>query len=343
MKTFGKVAFAVLIVSLVYASIMFGASVSGFFGGTLMVVTAIVAFLMWGSLAGITINALRFAGGTASRGNQLEKCHDWTRIVLLTAAIMSLVGAFLLALGAFATCGPVFLSGLYHWGGLIGSAIALTAYFTLPLIVRRTAGDRGDHSKPHSWKAIVITFSVIYGFAVLLWLILWLVLRGSIDASAYPASSSSPYVLPFPAGESSWVIQGNNSSFNHEGGEEHAWDFRRPCGTFVIAARDGIVSDVEDSHTGHGGGKPNNFIEVRHSDNSVARYLHIEQGSAEFAVGATVTQGTRIASVGNVGNSLTGHIHFVVESGGTSIPISFRNVDGDDGIPRTFSSYKAGN
>ena len=343
MKTFGKIAFAVLIFFLVYASIMLGASVSGFFGGTLMIVTAIVALLMWGSLAGISINALRFAAGTAFRGTQLEQCLDWTRIALLAAAIMSLVAAFLLAIGAFATCGPVFLAGLYHWGGLAGAAVAFIGYFTLPLIVRRTAGERGDHARPHSWKVIVITFSIVYGIAVLLWLILWLVLRGSIDTGAYPVSSSSPYILPFPGGEASWVIQGNNSSFNHEGNEEHAWDFRRPCGTFVIAARAGTVSDVEDSFTGHGGGKPNNFIEIRHSDNTVARYLHIEQGSAEVAIGDPVGQGSHIANVGNVGNSLTGHIHFVVESSGSSIPISFSNVDRHDGIPRTFRSYTAGN
>lgn len=184
MNKFGKIAFAGLVFFLVYASIMLGASVPGFFGGTLMIVTAIVALLMWGTLAGLSINALRFAGATASRGMQLEQCLDWTRIVLLAAAIMSLVAAFLLALGAFATCGPVYLSALYHWGGLAGGALALIGFFTLPLIVRATVGEHGDHSRPHTWKPILITFSIIYGLAALLWLILWLVLRGSIDAGA---------------------------------------------------------------------------------------------------------------------------------------------------------------
>ncbi len=41
--------------------------------------------------------------------------------------------------------------------------------------------------------------------------------------------------------------------------------------------------------------------------------------------------------------SLTGHIHFVVESGGQSTPVTFSDVEEDSGIPRTFHSYTSGN
>lgn len=78
---------------------------------------------------------------------------------------------------------------------------------------------------------------------------------------------------------------------------------------------------------------------MKHDDGTVARYLHIAKGSARVKEGATVQQGDELAEVGNVGNSLTGHIHFDVEKGGNSIPITFRDVNEDKGIPRTFEHY----
>jgi murein DD-endopeptidase MepM/ murein hydrolase activator NlpD len=86
-------------------------------------------------------------------------------------------------------------------------------------------------------------------------------------------------------------------------------------------------------------GKHNNFVTVKHDDGTVAKYLHIKTGSAKVKEGDTVKQGDPLAEVGNVGNSLTGHIHFVVEKGGDSIPVTFRDVDEDRGIPRTFERY----
>lgn len=69
------------------------------------------------------------------------------------------------------------------------------------------------------------------------------------------------------------------------------------------------------------------------------RYIHLTQGSARVKPGDTVKQGDELAKVGNVGNSLTGHIHFDVEKGGDSIPVTFQDVDEDKGIPRTFERY----
>jgi murein DD-endopeptidase MepM/ murein hydrolase activator NlpD len=60
-------------------------------------------------------------------------------------------------------------------------------------------------------------------------------------------------------------------------------------------------------------------------------------------VGAPVNLGDEIAKVGSVGNSLTGHIHFMVKQGGTTIGVSFTDVSDDNGIPRTFGSYTSGN
>jgi murein DD-endopeptidase MepM/ murein hydrolase activator NlpD len=60
-------------------------------------------------------------------------------------------------------------------------------------------------------------------------------------------------------------------------------------------------------------------------------------------MGVVVKQGDQIARVGSVGNSLTGHIHFMVKQSGTTIGVSFTDVNDDNGIPRTFSSYTSGN
>lgn len=92
------------------------------------------------------------------------------------------------------------------------------------------------------------------------------------------------------------------------------------------------------------GDSPNNFIEVTHTDNTTARYLHIEQGSAAVATGDAVARGDRLANIGNVGNSITGHVHFTVEdASGNSVAVSFSDVDDDAGIPRTFGTYTSGN
>jgi murein DD-endopeptidase MepM/ murein hydrolase activator NlpD len=58
-----------------------------------------------------------------------------------------------------------------------------------------------------------------------------------------------------------------------------------------------------------------------------------------------VKQGDVLALVGNVGNSLTGHIHFQVDKGSSSIAIVFADPDvkDDHGIPRTFGSYESSN
>ncbi len=146
------------------------------------------------------------------------------------------------------------------------------------------------------------------------------------------------------------MIQGNNSSFNHNNanlGQKFSWDFRRRCGTPVLAARDGTIVMADDTHDGIGG--TNNQIQVKQADGTVAFYLHIQQGSvpARFrTLGAPVKQGDEIARVGSVGNSLTGHIHFMVRPGATStttIGVSFTDVSDDNGIPRTFGSYTSGN
>ncbi|MBZ4418013.1 M23 family metallopeptidase [Myxococcus sp. RHSTA-1-4] len=336
MNTYGTVASALLILLMVYAGVMFGVSFAGLTGDGPMVPTAVVALVAWGVFILLLLHGLRRALAVR-RGddNLFGATLFWTNTLSLAGALLSIVTAFAFGFGAFASCGPVWLAGLYHWGGLVGSALCFVAWFVAPVLAR----GGGRNVMLHGWKTLAVTGAVVYGLWGVVWLVAWLMLRGSIDSAAYPTANSSPYQLPYPDGERSWIIQGNNSSFNHKDDEEHAWDFRRQCGTPVLAARGGTVLKVQDDFEGNGKKKPNNSIQVRHDDGTVAKYLHIRTDSAKVAEGDDVKQGQPLAEVGNVGNSLTGHIHFVVEKGGDSIPVTFQDVGEDKGIPRTFERY----
>ncbi|NTX60532.1 M23 family metallopeptidase [Myxococcus sp. CA051A] len=340
MKRYGTTWSIILAVFGVYGLVMFGVSFAGLTGETPMVLSSVLGLLVWAAFVALVIHALRFTLPVAKGSDdKVDESLRWTSRTLLAAAIASLFTAVALAPGAFAACGPTFLANLYHWGGIVGSIAAFAFWFAFPHIARGMLEERAAKVELHRVRNIVLTGAVVYGLIGVFWLGAWLVLRGSIDSGEYPSSTSSPYRLPYPEGDRSWVIQGNNSHLNHNDDEEYAWDFRRQCGTPVLAARAGTVSRVVDTNSGNGGDKPNNRIEVEHGDGTVGRYFHISKGTAKVGVGDTVSQGQQLAEVGNVGNSLTGHIHFDVEKGGDSIPVTFNNVDEDKGIPRTFEGY----
>jgi hypothetical protein len=346
MVNLGRLLIIFHIIFLLLAALLFFASFGAFLGEGYMIVSGIVTLILWGVFAALTIYTITLAVAMA-RGDtgRADACLSWTNALFLIVTILSVVTGLLLAFGAFAACGPLWLSELYHWVGMAGTILGFLAFFTLPLIVGAYVGESGDHARPHRWWVPVLTVGLVALLWGLVWLIPYLILSGDINESTYPARASSPFKLPFPGGESSWVIQGNNSGNNHTGAEQHAWDFRRPCGTPVLAARDGTIrSGSVDTHDANGKNEPNNFIEVDHGDGTIARYLHIQKGSIVRRSGA-VRQGDVLAKVGNVGYSLTGHIHFVVEQGGRSIPVTFQDDDvkDDNGIPRTFRSYISGN
>lgn len=246
-------------------------------------------------------------------------------VVLLVSVVSGLGLAFL----AFVKCGPPVVPRLLHALGLAALVLAIIG-LALP-----------NESEVAGWVVVLaVALPVVWALA---WLIPYLLLRGSVDPAAYAAAPAG-FRLPFPGGRRTWVIQGNNTAFNHTRGnltQDFAWDFRRGCGTPVLAAQGGRVTSVIDTNDGIGG--PNNEVEVQHADGSVASYLHIKRGSAAVAVGAAVNQGDKLAEVGSVGHSLTGHIHFHVRSGGVTVPVKFADVTRHDGIPRGFRFYTSGN
>jgi hypothetical protein len=347
MVALGRTLFVVHLAFLLLAAILFGSSFAGFLGSGYMIASALLVIVSWGVFGGLTVNAARLARGAANETGSLTQALKWSNRLFRTVTILSPVTGLGLAFLSFVGCGPLWLPNLYHWSGMIGTVLGFLAFFFLPVLVRACVGETDDYAICHRWWWVVfapLVVAVVWGLA---WLVPFLILKGDVNVSEYQPKDHI-YLLPFPGGESSWVIQGNNSSLNHNNanfGQKFSWDFRRRCGTPVLAARAGTIATLpDDSHDGMGG--TNNQIQVNQADGTVAFYLHIEQGSVPAAlrtVGATVKQGDEIAKAGSVGNSLTGHIHFMVKQGSTTIGVSFTDVSDDNGIPRTFGSYTSGN
>ena len=295
-------------------------AVRGLSGSWPMQVASFVVLALWAvTVVWAALNLLALSGDSPD-----DPVRGLIGYVIIVAPLTGLGLAFL----AFVKCGPVAVPRYFHALGLI--ALLVAAVMVL--------GDRDKSS------TLGIVLSVVVPIVwVLAWLIPYLLLRGRVDPAAY-ATAPSAFKLTFPSGERTWVIQGNNTRFNHTLDnltQGFAWDFRRPCGTPVRAALAGTVTSVIDSNDGIGG--DNNEIEIRHADGSVASYLHILHNSAQVLVGAGVSQGDLLASVGSVGHSLTGHIHFHVRVGADTIPVKFADVTRHDGIPRGFRFYTSGN
>lgn len=76
-------------------------------------------------------------------------------------------------------------------------------------------------------------------------------------------------------------------------------------GTPVLAAGDGVVSDVRRSRKGEG-----NVVEITHPGGYRTVYAHLEDVAVRK--GETVKTGRRLANVGMSGNSFAPHLHYSV-------------------------------
>jgi len=101
----------------------------------------------------------------------------------------------------------------------------------------------------------------------------------------------------------------NRSYENHK-----AWDFAAASGTDVKSVCDGTVTTVNFNYSsnypsrGYG-----NYIEIKCNNNDyTALYAHLYPNSAQVKVGDAVNHYTKIAKVGNTGNSTGSHLHFEV-------------------------------
>ncbi len=164
---------------------------------------------------------------------------------------------------------------------------------------------------------------------------------GPRDLERYPAPSSSPYVLPWPVGVAHLCVQGNNGLASHHGFSEFSYDFLMPSGSPVLAARAGVVIAIKEDSNQVGRGGHNNYVRVRHDDGTVGAYLHLQQDGALVEVGQRVEQRQLIARSGWTGYAALPHLHFHVSERGRQVPISFKDVAGDRGVPRSWGVYTA--
>lgn len=110
---------------------------------------------------------------------------------------------------------------------------------------------------------------------------------------------------------------------------QYAYDFLMPVGTHVIAAREGKILLVEerfDDGTRISGQE--NYINILHSDGSIAAYVHLTKNGALVAVNDIVNQGEWIGFSGDSGISSEPHLHFHVQAcdGCSTVPVTFRNT-----------------
>ena len=183
---------------------------------------------------------------------------------------------------------------------------------------------------------------------------------GGCFIERYPNPSASEYILPFNAGKSFLVNQGNCGRFTTHrpictaiaangktincGDGRYAYDFFMPIGTEILAARSGIVINTEDRFSNStNAAYETNYVVIQHDDYTIAQYLHLSPNSLRVSYGDTVSQGEPIALSGSSGFTdppgvSNPHLHFDVLkppftycgngvfSGCRSVPVTFKNA-----------------
>ena len=152
-----------------------------------------------------------------------------------------------------------------------------------------------------------------------------------LEQAVFGNPAESPFVLPYPVGESYELLQSYCTVPPRSHSSSVAYDFTMPMGAEVVAARGGDVSRVVDHFPDNGEeGTGMNHIRVRHSDGSEGLYYHLRRLSAEVRVGDRVTTGGLLARAGSSGTwtpcSTCAVLHFQVSEVGEAV--NFRNTDG---------------
>ena len=153
------------------------------------------------------------------------------------------------------------------------------------------------------------------------------------------------YNLPYPTGSSHLLVQGYNSGFSHKG--RLALDFKMKKGSSITAARNGVVTRVENSYKKGGAKKKylhkGNLVVIRHNDGTQAYYGHMEYNGVMVNVGDTVHAGQVIATSGKTGYAAFPHLHFIVwgpnrQGGRSQLPTRFK-TNGGTGYLKPGKSY----
>jgi murein DD-endopeptidase MepM/ murein hydrolase activator NlpD len=136
------------------------------------------------------------------------------------------------------------------------------------------------------------------------------------DPSARPRDFE--YLLPLQQ-RALRIDQGFGGSFSHNDPQNrYAIDLAADVGTPVVAAREGVVMQVENDFEKAGlnreryGGRAN-FIRILHDDGTMALYAHLKSEGAMVRVGQRVRAGQQIGLSGNTGFTTGPHLHFVIQ------------------------------
>lgn len=158
----------------------------------------------------------------------------------------------------------------------------------------------------------------------------------------HPAAQVRDLEYAWPLATASLRIeQAWGGRFSHADDENrHAVDFATPVGTPVLAAREGVVMQLEGGFAEGGLDRPEdmaraNFIRILHDDGTMAVYAHLAADGTEVRPGERVRRGQRIGRSGNTGYSGGPHLHFVVQAnrGMRLVSLPFR-MFGPGGILR---------
>jgi murein DD-endopeptidase MepM/ murein hydrolase activator NlpD len=161
--------------------------------------------------------------------------------------------------------------------------------------------------------------------------------RYSVSIHALPGSArarhslAARYRVPFEPDTEWRVDQGFYGRHSHQHPQSrHALDFAVPVGTPVLAARDGVVMQVQDDYRGNGQDLEGfahraNFVRILHDDGTMAMYAHLEHYGVGVKPGQRVAAGTLLGLSGNTGFSTGPHLHFAVlaNDGNDEVSIPF--------------------
>jgi murein DD-endopeptidase MepM/ murein hydrolase activator NlpD len=136
---------------------------------------------------------------------------------------------------------------------------------------------------------------------------------GDPDAVPDPAAL---YRLPFRDGQKIMIgqIRGGRITTHTGPDSEYAIDFDVPIGTPILAARKGVVVDIDQDYT-EGGNDSRfkaNHVLILQEDGTLAVYSHLAHNGAAVTMGQVVEAGTLIGTSGNTGYSSGPHLHFAV-------------------------------
>lgn len=156
-------------------------------------------------------------------------------------------------------------------------------------------------------------------------------------------ADTSPYRLPYSEGENWMCSQGTHGIFSHHtrnGTTNHyAYDFNEVEGSVVRAARDGVITELEESYENRK--QDANFLHILHTswvqghdpgtdDERVltfGNYFHLMQTGVLPVLGQAVRRGEDIARLDSTGRSAQQHIHIAAEE---------RQRGDEQGVPFVF-------